>query len=128
MIEELYLIQDGIIDVGYSIEDSNKSVKYCMQLENVKYIGDFCVLFDLPSKYYFKSNTTVNGFGINKDVFVQTLEKYPELYDKLRRRAFRMNKEYIHQPIQKQLNIDIKNFNSMNRVLEIVKDNLAEVY
>jgi len=128
MIEELYLIQDGIIDVGYSIEDSNKSVKYCMQLENVKFIGDFYVLFEMPSKYYFKSNTKVNGFGINKDDFIQTLEKYPDLYNKLRRRAFRMNKEYIHQRIQKQMNIDIKNFNSMNRELEIVKDNLAEVY
>ena len=122
------MIQEGKIDVGYSIEDTNKSVKYCKRLERVECIGDYYVLFDRTSNYYFKANTVVKAFGINKDLFNQALEKYPHLYDKLRMRAFRKHFEYLHHPMQKEIKIDIKNFNSMNRELEINQNNIADVH
>ena len=114
------------MDVGYSIEDSNKNVKYCHTLSGVDYIGDFYVLFNMQSNYFFKANTDVNAFGLNKNKFVKILLKYPSIYEKFRTISFRRNND-IRSQIEKLFNLEIKILNSVTKNLKIIKPFLIDV-
>ena len=115
------------MEVGYSIEDNQKNVKYCKTLTGIDYIGDYYVLFNIQSNYFFKALTEVKAFAINKSKLIKNLNKFPALFTKLKKKAFNRYFECFQRPIEKQFNIDIKIFNSIHRNIQINKYKFNDV-
>ena len=110
------------MEIGYSLDDTDKNVKYCKSLNGIDYIGEYYVLFDIPSNYFYKADTEVFAYAIKKDLLIDVLKKYPYLNEKLRTNAFRRNFYEFRKIIDAKFNSDIKIFNSLNKNMQIVKN------
>lgn len=110
-VEEMYLMIDGNIDIGYSLQH-NINITYCKTIKSIDWIGDFYCLFNVRSKYYYAAVTEVKTFGINKYDLLKALEKHHELYSKFRTRGYRRYHDYIKVYVEKKIDEEIKLFNS----------------
>lgn len=126
-IEEMYLISDGVIEVGFSIQDDLNSVKYVKMIKSVDYIGEFYCLFNIKTKYFYRAVTEVKTFGINKDDLTKALEKHPELYSKFRTKCYRRYVDQIKSPLEKKIDEEINRFNQTNVNIQINKVQASQV-
>lgn len=120
-IEEMYLLFDGKVEIGYSLQDEVNSLKHCKSIKSIDWIGDFYCLFNVKSKYFYSAKTEVKTFGINKYELLAALEKHQELYIKFRTKAYRRYADNIKVTLEKKIDEDIKNFNTSHNAINMTK-------
>lgn len=126
-IDEIYLIFEGSVEVGFSIQENVDSVRYVKTIKSVDYIGEFYCIFAAKSKYFYRAATEVKTFGINKEDFSKALEKHPEFLTKFRSKAYRRYVDYIKTELETRMDEEITNFNQKNTSVTIAKTRNSHV-
>jgi hypothetical protein len=107
-VEEMYLMEEGYVDIGVTFDGNLNNAKYLKTISSPEYFGEIYCLFNIKSKYAYKAASEVSAFGINKQDLLKAIEKYDELYIKYRTKAYRKYNEYIKTPIEKRIQEEIQ--------------------
>jgi len=98
--EEMYLIMEGYVELGY-LNSFDPRVKYFKDIKSFDFIGDFYCLFNIKSRYFYRASSDMKAYAINKFDFLKALERYEDLYNKLRVRSYRRYNDFIKIPMEK---------------------------
>ena len=104
--------------------NSHATAKYEKSISNsnlMNYIGDYYILFDKKSKYYYRAKTEVGAFGINKIDFLKVIKKDEELFNIFRLKAFRRYTDHIQNFMDTKLKVDIDRINKTNNFTNVVQ-------
>jgi hypothetical protein len=119
-IEEMYLITEGLCEIGYKL-NSDSEVIYSKHIKENDWIGDFYILFNVRTKYYYKSAVDMRTFGIDKDDLIKHLQKYPDLFSKFKTKAYQRYKSWVKLPMENSINEHLKVLNEENANFKISK-------
>lgn len=101
-IEEMYLIFEGSVEIGFSLKSFNiDDIRYCKIIKSVESIGEFYCLFNKKSKYFYKCTNEIKAWGINKYDLLSALEKHEDLFTKYKTKAYRKYHDYIKIQMEK---------------------------
>jgi hypothetical protein len=101
-IEEMYLLFEGTVEIGFSLKCINSDdIRFCKIIKSVESIGEFYCLFNTQTKYFYKCTNEIKAWGINKYDLLNALEKHQELFAKFKTRAYRKYHDYVKIQMEK---------------------------
>ena len=128
-VQEMYLILDGKIEVGYQGINNLEFVKapFIGSNYSVNYIGDYYILYNEQTKYYYKGVSEVKFFGINKYEFNKLIQDYNELHVELRKKAYIRYYATIKNCVDLHIEKDIIERNKIVNQIKFIKNSEEEV-
>ncbi len=118
----MYLIFEGELEIGYKMLNNNslstgKYVKLVSNFHLINYIGDYYILFNEKSRYFYKAKTEIHAFGIDKNEFLNVIKKDEEFFNLFRLKAYN---EHVKNLMDKKLKSDIERLNKTNNATNVL--------
>jgi len=87
--QEIYFILDGEIELSFEY----KGRQIARYFEKGYYFGDYHILNEKKAEYTYMATSIVNTLVIQKDKFLDIMNKYPQIKQKIAKNAFKFYNE-----------------------------------
>ena len=114
--EELYLILKGVINVGFTIQGNKFSVE---ELSKDSVIGDYYVVKNRKSEFFFEAQNVIESIGIPKEHFLNVLNTHPKKKDLIIPKILSGYQKFREKMIKEQKR-RLEGYNLINDYYDIV--------